>query len=335
MKKYVRWIFLSMVIILGGGFLFLFAGKIKPAQDIVWGVGFSQKHAETLGLDWKEVYMALIDDLGVRQMKVSFDWKELEPEKDVLFFEDTDWQIAEAKKRGVQLLVVMGMKTLRWPECHTPEWAKSFSKEQQEKEVLELLQAIVTRYKDSSAVASWQIENEPLLVFGDCPWHDKQFLRQEVDLVRSLDNSHPIVISDSGEFSFWFEAARIGDIVSTTMYRKVWFHEIDRYVEYPLPSTFYGRKAHVIKTIFDKNVIGGELQAEPWGPGKLLYDTTLQEQDKAFNFAQFKKNIEFARKTGIAEHYLWGAEWWYWRKQIAHDDSFWEEARFLFMKSNK
>ena len=70
------------------------------------------------------------------------------------------------------------------------------------------------------------MENEPLFPFGDCPWVDKDFLKKEVELVRSLDAGRQIVAADSGELSLWVEAARTGDIVSTTMYRKVWFHEI-------------------------------------------------------------------------------------------------------------
>jgi hypothetical protein len=139
-----------------------------------------------------------------------------------------------------------------------------------------------------------------------------------------------VIVSDSGELSFWIQVGRIGDIASTTMYRKVWFHEIGRYVEYPLPPVFYGRKAQIIKTLFDKEVIVGELQAEPWGPEKLLYDTTVEEQDAAFDLAQFRKNIAFAKQTGLKEFYLWGAEWWYWRMKGVGDSDFWDEAHKLF-----
>ncbi len=33
-----------------------------------------------------------------------------------------------------------------------------------------------------------------------------------------------MIISDSGEQSDWFDAAKIGDIVGITMYRNVWTH---------------------------------------------------------------------------------------------------------------
>ena len=295
MKKFLRLLLIGLVLVLGASALYLFGGRVSEVKEIQWGVNFSKKHAENLGLNWEAVYTALLDDLRAKRLKVSLDWNELEQAKDAFSFDDTDWQVREAEKREARLLLVVGMKTMRWPECHLPEWAKGLSKEEQQKEILELLKAVVERYKGSPNVWAWQVENEPLLPFGECPWRDQKFLEKEVALIKSLDLDHPVIISDSGELSFWVRAAKIGDMVSTTMYRKVWFEEIGRYVEYPLPPVFYGRKAQLIETFFDKKVIVGELQAEPWGPGKLLYDTTIEEQNVAFDLAQFHKNIEFAK----------------------------------------
>ena len=331
MKRILLDIFLLFLIVFVSFLIFAFAGSSKPAEHIVWGVNFSQTHAEGLGLDWQETYIALLDDLGAKRFKVSIDWDKVNPQQGQFQFADVDWQVAEAEKRGAKLLLVAGMKTPRWPECHIPEWAAALGKEAQQKEILSLLEQIVLRYKDSPALWGWQVENEPLFSFGACPWTDKEFLKQEVGLVKSLDPKHPVVISDSGELSLWIEAAKIGDIVSATMYRKVWFHEISRYVEYPLPPLFYARKAKYIDEFFGKDVIVGELQAEPWGPGKLLYDTTLEEQDRAFDMTQFVENIEFAKNTGFKEFYLWGAEWWYWRKEVVNDPTFWNEAKQLFV----
>jgi len=309
---------------------FLFVGTAEPVLHPLWGVGFSQKHAAALRLDWQKVYLAMLDDLRVKRVKTSVDWDLIEPERDEFYFDDIDWQVEQAEQRDAQMLLVFGMKTLRWPECHVPEWAKGLSKDEQQEEILEIIRQVVNRYKDSSAVFAWQVENEPMFPFGDCPWKDREFLKKEVKLARELDSSRKIVISDSGELSLWMRAAQIGDVVSTTMYRKVWFHEFGRYLEYPLAPVFYARKASMIKFLYGKEVMVGELQAEPWGAGKLLYDVSFEEQERAFNLAQFDKNIEYAQKTGLDTFYLWGAEWWYWRKEKTNDASYWEKARSLF-----
>ncbi|GAI35277.1 unnamed protein product, partial [marine sediment metagenome] len=80
---------------------------------------------------------------------------------------------------------------------------------------------------------------------------------------------------------------------------------------------------------FNKEVICVELQAEPWGP-KLLYDSPFEEQEKTINLTLFQKNIEFARKTGFKEFYLWGAEWWFWLKEAQNDPRIWDEAKKLW-----
>lgn len=326
MKK----IFLAILFLalLFGGYLFI--GSAKPAEEITWGVNFSQKHAESLGLDWKENYLALLDDLDVRSLKLATYWDLLEKENGQYNFDDLDWQIEKAGDYGAQIFLVIGMKTSRWPECHIPEWAKSLNKKEQQDRILKLLEKIVLRYRSATPVWTWQVENEPFFPFGECPRIDKNFLKKEINLVKSLDNQNrPVIITESGELPLWITAARYGDIVGVTMYKKVWFSQIKRYITYYFPPVFYNRKAEIIKKLFGKKVIGIELQAEPWTPN-LIYNSSLTEQFKTMNLEQFKYNIEFAKKTGLSQHYLWGAEWWYWMKEKQNRPEIWEEAKKLF-----
>lgn len=330
MRKIFKIVLLGFLILLLVFLSYLLIGTPPQAEKITWGVNFSQKHSQNLGLDWKENYSALLNDLKVKNIKLITHWDLLEPEKDKFNFDELDWQIKEAENKGAKILLVIGMKTGRWPECHIPEWAKNYNKKEQQKEILEMLEQVVLRYRDSSAIKYWQVENEPFFPFGECPWVDKNFLKKEISLVKFLDlQNRPIVISDSGEGSFWIRAAQLGDIAGTTMYKKVWFRQIGIYIHYPFPPVFYWRKAQIIKKLFDKEVICIELQAEPWGPA-LLYDSPLGEQEKTMNLEQFKYNIEFAKKTGLKEFYLWGGEWWFWLKEKQKKPETWEEARKLF-----
>lgn len=329
-KKILRRILLILLFLFLIFLSYLFIGSASQAEKITWGVNFSQKHTKNLGLDWKETYLALLDDLKVKNLKVAAHWDLLEPENDKFYFQDLDWQIEEAQKRNAKILLVIGMKTTRWPECHIPEWAKNLSKEKQQKEILEMLEKIILRYRERFSIWAWQVENEPFFPFGVCPWVDKKFVKKEVELVKSLDPlNRPIVMTDSGEGSFWIQSAQIGDIVGTTMYEKVWFRQVGIYVRYPFPPVFYWRKAQIIKKLFGKKVICVELQAEPFGP-QLLYDAPLDEQEKTMNLEQFKKNIEFATKTGLDTFYLWGSEWWYWLKVNQNNPQIWDTARDLF-----
>jgi len=340
MVKFLKRFFLVLLVFILIFLGYLFVGKTEPAKEIVWGVNFSQKHSKDLGLDWKETYLALLDDLKVKNLKIAAHWDLIEPKKDEFYFNDLDWQIKKAEEKNVKVLLVIGMKTPRWPECHIPEWAANLKKEEQQKEILEMLKEIILRYKNSKAIFAWQVENEPFFPFGVCPWTDRKFLKQEIDLVKSLDPSplfgsksgggRPIVISDSGEGSFWIRAAIYGDIAGTTMYRKVWFRQVGIYIQYPFPPIFYWRKAKIIKKLFKKNVICIELQAEPFGP-KLLYDSPIEEQKKTMDLKRFKDNIKYAKKTGLKAFYLWGGEWWYWMKTKQNSPEIWNEAKKLWL----
>ena len=159
-------------------FSLFFVGSVPQADKIAWGVNFSQKHSQSLGLDWKENYLALLDDLKVKNIKLAAHWDLIEPQENQFNFQDLDWQLEKAEEKGAKIILAIGMKTPRWPECHIPEWAKNKSKQEQQKEILKMLENIVLRYKDSPTIKYWQVENEPFFPFGDCPWVDKDFLKK-------------------------------------------------------------------------------------------------------------------------------------------------------------
>jgi len=332
MGKVIKISFLILVALFLVFLYYFFIAKAKKQENIIWGVNFSQAQAEFLKLDWKEVYLAVLEDLGVKNIKLLTRWDWVEGKKDDFYFNDIDWQIGEAEKNNAKLIYVVGMKSGRWPECHLPEWTSGLPKKEQQDHILTYIKEVVLRYKENSAIVAWQAENEPLYRFGICPWYDRNFLRKEVELIKSLDPARPIIISDSGEQSLWIDVAKIGDIVGTTLYRKVWVGITDNigfYFTFPLSPKSYNIKAEIIKKLFGKKVINVELQAEPWFPD-LFKETPLEEQGKTMNLEQFRKNIIYAEHTGFDEFYFWGTEWWYWMKETQNRPEIWNEAKSLF-----
>ncbi|MFA6338684.1 MAG: hypothetical protein WCW87_01315 [Candidatus Paceibacterota bacterium] len=317
---------------------FSLSASSQTPSNSPWGVDFSQSQAEYFGLDWKETYSAIINDLGAKNIKLHTNWNAVETEKDKYFFDDIDWQIKQAEKNNVKIIFVVGLKTGRWPECHTPSWMSGLSKEEQQVQLLKYVTKVVERYKGSKAIINWQVENEPLFYFGECPsWYYRSddFLKAEVALVKSLDPTRKIIISDSGEQSTWFGAAKIGDIVGITMYRNAWTSVTDTFgfgtYSFLNPVT-YMRKVQIIKKVFDKDVICIELQAEPW-TGAPLMESSLEEQAQSMNLKMFKEDVEFAKQTGLSKFYFWGVEWWYWMKTKHNQPEIWNEARNLFNTS--
>jgi hypothetical protein len=338
MKKMIKIVIAILLIVFAVCLVILYyflVGKVPQQKDITWGVNFSQKQAESLNLDWKKAYLAILDDLNVKKIKLLPGWDSIAKESGKYDFIDIDWQLEEAEKRDAKIIYVVGIKTGRWPECHIPIWTESLAKEEQQKEALNYVREVILRYKDKKSIVSWQVENEPFFYFGSCPsWYykDKEFIKKEIALVKSIDAIRPIIISDTGEQSLWLKAAKNGDIVGITMYRNIWatiYKDFSFYFESYLTPFFYHRRAEIVKLFYGKEVICGELQAEPW-THKNFMSTPLLEQEKTMNLNQFKKNIEFAKNTGIKEFYLWGAEWWYWLKTTQGKPEIWNESKNLF-----
>ncbi len=318
------YIFLSVIVIIVVVSLF-FLPRVPVVDNPVWGVSFAKDYAQYLGLDWRATYQAILDDLQVRHLRLQANWNEIEPQASQFDFTDIDWQIAEASKRGAQVTLVIGRKLPRWPECHEPTWVKDLSPWDQEEQLFKMLRAVVEHYQQNQTVVRWQLENEPLFYFGLCPKPNRHLLLREVALVKSLD-SRPILITDSGELSSWWETAGPADVQGSTLY-KTTYAPLWGYWHYPLPAWYYRLKAALISPWVDKTIIS-ELQMEPWGP-KGLADMTLAETQVSFNQQNFRDNIQFFKKVGFSEAYLWGVEWWY-KAKVMGDDSLWREAQNLF-----
>jgi hypothetical protein len=336
LKSILRITIISIILIaigLAGFLVYLFTGQAPNVSKIDFGITFSQYFAEKMELDWQKTYLAILDELGVKKLRLIAYWQKIEPNQGEYSFVDLDWQIKEAEKREAQVILAVGRKLPRWPECHIPDWARELDESEQQEKILLLLSKIVKHYQGNRTIKIWQIENEPFLKsFGECPRLDKQFLEKEINLVRELDaDKRPILLTASGELSSWVQPASRADVFGTTLYRIVWSDTLERHIKYPIPPVFYYKRAQLVKwlTGVEKMVII-ELQAEPWNH-LMIYETTLKEQAKTMDLERFKGIISYTKQTGFNEAYLWGAEWWYWLKEKHNNDTFWQEAKNLWI----
>lgn len=324
----IRTVFLIIFGILLTAILLLAFPSFLPVNQTV-GVTFSAPQATGIGLNWKEAYIATLDDLQIRHLRLSAYWDSIQPDnQDSYNFSDLDYQMSEAQKRNAHVVLSIGRKLPRWPECHIPAWVQALSEQDQQKHVLSMLAVVVDRYKNNSALDTWQLENEPLLVFGICPKADTKFLAQEQGVVRAHDAHHKILITDSGELDSWLGAAQYGDELGTTMYRTVFSNRTKKlfHYDYLFPSWLYRLKAHYIGILFHKPVIISELQGEPWGT-KPYNQMAASERMQSFSPARFLQLELFAQRTQLPEVYWWGVEYWYWEKTVNHNDAYWNIAK--------
>jgi len=324
-------IFLVVLILLIFFFWLASRGQVYKPAELDYGVTFSKSHAQNLGLDWREIYLSIFEDLGVKKIRLPAYWNEIESKPNEFWWQDLDWQIKQAEAHGAEVILAVGARLPRWPECHFPSWTQGKFKAQVESDILNYIAKVIERYGGSSSIVAWQIENEPFLShFGDCPKFDKKFLDQEIELAKSLD-SRPIIITDSGELSFWIGAAKRADIFGTTMYLDTYSKFLKSYVHYPIGPGFFRFKKNLASLFAKpKDWLVIELQAEPWG-SEPYQNLSPAERDRTMNLEKFKDMIEFARQTGFRQFYLWGVEWWYWELKQGRPEV-WQYARTLFTR---
>lgn len=300
--------------------------------NIEFGVTFSPKYAGSLGLNWKETYIDILNDLKVKNLRLPAYWDIVEAKLEDFDFSQIDFMLAEAKKRTAGVILVLGERQPRWPECHIPSWAKDLSLIDHQKLLLEFIREVVGRYKDDPTILSWQVENEPLLTsFGTgCDNPDANFLKKEVEMVRKLSDKK-IILTDSGELGFWIVPMQLSDIFGTTLYRDV-YDPFFGYITFPLRPYLYNLKSALTRILFahgNQKTIIIELQTEPWSPTNNLFETPIYKQIQLFPSERFKQNVSFGKETGFDTIYLWGVEWWYWMAQNGHPE-YLEYAKTIF-----
>jgi hypothetical protein len=305
----------------------------KPVKDPNYGVSFSYKYAQELGVDWKANYAALLDDLQIRNFRLMSYWDLHEGERGKFDFSTLDYQMDEAAKRGAKVSLSIGLRQPRWPECHQPGWAEALTEETTEwrQALYAYIEVVVTRYKTHPALLSYQLENEAVNNwFGTCKGaapRDRLF--EEVALVKKLDQSHPLWMSLSDQHGFPLKIPR-PDAFGFSVYRTVYSTQLPKpfqfYVTYPTPIWYHRARKALIENTIKEPIFIHELQIEPWCP-QATVNCSPEEQDKSMSTRQIHKNFDFARKIGAEDIYTWGGEWWYWRMTKFNDPTPWETVR--------
>ncbi len=334
MWKYFLYTIIALLLL---GLFSVFILALKPApSEITYGMSYNTLYARELGLDWKETYDAILDELGVKHLRLAAHWPMMEPMPNVYNFEELDYQIKRAEEVGASVILAMGRRLPRWPECHLPEWTKTLSRDERQVVQLRYMEMIVQRYKDSPAIIMWQVENEPFLevfAYEHCGDLDIEFLDKEIEFVRKLDPSRPILVTDSGNLGMWNGAYSRGDAFGTSVYVHFWNPELGQFRTI-LPPWAYRVKDNFMASIHGrKPSFLIELSAEPWLVEPII-DVPLETQFTRMNLDKFEDILGYAKDTRFDTQYLWGAEWWYWL-HLQDEPEMWERGIELYSDSSK
>lgn len=328
-----RW-FIRMAIVLVAAVMVViawmaleFSAPPIERSALTLGYTYSVTYAEYLGLDPVAAFDAITVELRPAFVRLPVYWQRVESKQGEFDFAELDRLMDIASRYDTQVILAIGRKVPRWPECFLPDWTASLSQDELRGAQLNMMRATVERYRDRPSLTRWQVENEPFFVFfGECPRLDPYLLDDEYALVRSLDTDTPIQTAVSGEQSLWLYAARHADIVGASVYRRVQTAFGQQTIR--IPPWTYRAKAQLVA---GGRVAISELQAEPWF-ARSVHTYTVDEQLALFNAATLEENIAYVQRIGVAEVALWGVEWWYYL-DARGESSLRDAARMLFAET--
>src|SRR4051812_32096004 len=86
------------------------------------GVSFIPDYAASLGLDPQQTMDSLLG-IGVKHFRLVSYWSDMEQTPGRYDFSQLDWQFKKAEARHAKIVLTVGLRQPRWPECHAPNWA--------------------------------------------------------------------------------------------------------------------------------------------------------------------------------------------------------------------
>jgi hypothetical protein len=321
---------------------------VTVAAPPLLGASFSHHHAAWLGLDPRETLRRLLEDVGVRYLRLSVYWHEIAPEPTSLDFSHVGPWLELAARHNARVLMTLGLKAQRHPEFYPPDWLTAehplphgtdiAEQERVVARLLLMLERVTAFLADYDVIDAWQVENEPFLPAAGrtVGWRiSPGLLAREIAVVRDSDPRHrPIIVNHSSRTAFdrwWLPALNAADVLAQNIYTRVparrapWRYW-NRYLFGPFAPAL--RRQAAVARRLGKEFWVTELQAEPWENGDIL--TMDSSAIGSISPERIRSNLELARRTTAARIYLWGAEWWCYMADRRGDGRYLEVARKLY-----
>lgn len=97
--------------------LFVFVSLLfGGSKDQQYGATFSTHYAEELGIDWRDAYNAMLEDLDVNAVRIPIHWWRIQGNASDFDWSEIDYMMDRAEIAGADVTLVIGQKVVRWPE---------------------------------------------------------------------------------------------------------------------------------------------------------------------------------------------------------------------------
>lgn len=328
----------------------------RPADNQPPSVGFtfSERQAGYLDVSWRQAFSAAMD-LVPNMVRLGAYWDTIESRPGQYDFSNLDWMLDNTPAQSSVVLTV-GMKAPRWPEYYLPSWLQKQVKLPNGADVaqsdlirqatLQFIAQTVKHERGRSNIKYWQVENEPIDPSGQHSWYiDSSFLAEEVGLVRSLDNTRAIVISEFvdtsplGALPPWRsdmnartqEILKLADVLGLDVYpvRPVVTPQVQLTLKWP--EWVWESRVLSLQQLAQnagKQTWISEAQAEPWLPARLAPTGSSPARNAAPGLTT--STVDRLHADGFNTILLWGVEYWYMRSERYKDGNWWSGMLSLF-----
>lgn len=293
--------------------------------------------SKDLSLDY---CIKLLLEMGFKLIRIPAYWSRIESKKDIYDFKELDRIIKKLSDNNINIVLTIGVKSLRRPEFHIPDWLEWKNKGKYlpnskyfEQKAFKYFQIVFERYKIYNSIKWWQVENEP---FDNIPSLgsykiSESFLEKEIKYIRDNDHNNRKIITTT-TFPIDILSRTIELFPSILKYRKQIYETgdiigIDIYplITYHFP--FY--KIRKLTTRFDwdnllkfvknqeKEIWITELQAEPWN-SKILINKDIKTSN--FELSNLISIYRKVRNLGFRNILFWGSEFWIQQHKYGHKE---------------
>lgn len=322
----------------------------EPRSEPAWGANFSCKRVQFFGQDCRATLASVLDDLGVRSLRLSVHWSDVEGAPGEYDWSAIDWQLREIGERGGRATVSIGMKAQRFPEFWLPTWlrlqaqipADDFPEDHPlvQQYLFPYLQAAAQHLAADPVVEAIQVENEPFVHYQGHAngWRiRKEFLAREIATVRAgTGGAEPIVVNHASWLrrdGTWKWAVRNADVLAQSVYTKrqrgpwKWLYIFPYRIGPFTPDL--PEQARAARRD-GKQLWIAELQAEPYERPDVDVRRIPAWEARSFSPRWLERNLDLARRSGATRVYLWGVEWWAYLRDQRGDPRLWQEGQTLF-----
>ena len=283
-----------------------------------WGVVWSDKQAEALGLDAEADLDLLLAEIPFKRLQLTAYWDEIESRPGEYDFGSVRQRLAVAKSRNLRVSLQLGLHQSRWPGCHAPEWSWPAEEADFKDALKRFITETISQLDAEINLVQYHLEPEIFKADDQCP--RRLGARDLAELYALADEltDKEIVLGRPDNWINWRKQEPAPAVFGLRLspgdpaFRR-------------LPSRYYATLAGNLKILHpDSRVIIRALAAEP---AYLEGDPAAWEEDEeGLAVEELEEILTFGRATNIRTIDLMGAEWWLQQKRLGRD-AWWQAIR--------